>query len=81
IVRIYTQTSRNKESDDGTVLALLARPDDFVTGPKTIYRDTSAKLSRGFFVRDRNYLSARWPGDIYAFCGQLLNMLQELEAP
>ena len=38
-------------------------------------RDDHDHLDRGFTVRDRNYLSARWPGDAYRFSNQFAGML------
>lgn len=58
------------------VIAALAESQQFVKGPTPIYRDDLQHLKRGFFVRDRNYLSARWPGDAYSFALELLNMLE-----
>ncbi|MEW6996228.1 type 1 glutamine amidotransferase domain-containing protein [Colwelliaceae bacterium BS250] len=58
------------------VTAALKVKDNFIPGPLPLLRDTSDKLARGFVVNDRNYLSARWPGDLYNFSGQLLNKLQ-----
>lgn len=43
----------------------LASKDDFRAGPLLPRRDTADKP--GFVVRDGNYVSARWPGDCYAF--------------
>jgi putative intracellular protease/amidase len=43
----------------------LASKDDFQSGPLIPRRDTADKP--GFIVRDGNYVSARWPGDCYAF--------------
>ena len=34
-------------------------------------------IARGFVLRDRNYLSARWPGDIYNFSNKFFKMIQE----
>ena len=31
----------------------------------------------GFYVQDRNYLSARWPGDIHAFTLRFAQVLDE----
>jgi protease I len=33
-------------------------------------------LDRGFVVQDRNYLSARWPGDVYSLTLELLKMME-----
>jgi putative intracellular protease/amidase len=38
-------------------------------------RDTDADSTPAFLVEDRNYLSARWPGDAYAFSRRLIEML------
>jgi len=47
------------------VRAALSDGDNFISGPQPILRDSIDHLGRGFVVRDRNYLSARWPGDVY----------------
>ena len=59
------------------VKAALANQNNFIKGPKPIQKDSLEKLKRGFVVRDRNYLSARWPGDIYNFSLEFINMVQE----
>jgi len=47
------------------VRSALSDGRNFVAGPQPILRDSVDHLGRGFVVRDRNYLSARWPGDVY----------------
>jgi len=59
------------------VTAALAAPDDFVPGPKPVLRDRPGKLSRGFVVRDGNYISARWPGDAHRFATAFIQLLDE----
>ncbi len=59
------------------VISNLKSPDDFIHGPTPILRDNLKNLSRGFTVRDGNYLSARWPGDVHKFATQFLEMLNE----
>ncbi len=59
------------------VVSNLKSPDDFIHGPTPILRDNLKNLSRGFTVRDGNYLSARWPGDVYKFATQFLEILNE----
>lgn len=59
------------------VTATLASSDDFIEGPTPVLRDSMGHLGRGFTVRDANYLSARWPGDVYRFSSELLDMLKE----
>lgn len=53
----------------------LRKADQFFSGPTPMARDTLQKPS-GFTVIDRNYLSARWPGDVYAFALTFGQMLQ-----
>lgn len=50
----------------------------FVRGPDTRKRDNYANLNHGFMVRDRNYISARWAGDMYNFSLGYVQMLQEI---
>jgi protease I len=57
------------------VTSALDSAGNFVTGSRPLQRDSIANLSRGFTVRDGNYLSARWPGDAYSFSLALLKML------
>ncbi len=59
------------------VVAALRSPDDFLQGPTPVLRDSLDKLSRGFTVRDGNYLSARWPGDAHRFGIEFLAMSNE----
>lgn len=58
------------------VTAALASADDFTEGPTLVLRDDMNHLGRGFTVRDGNYLSARWPGDIYRFSTEFLAMVE-----
>lgn len=58
------------------VQSLLANTRDFDTGPPALLRDDPEHLSRGFTVRDGNYLSARWPGDAHAFALAFAEMLE-----
>lgn len=57
------------------VKSQLSKSDNFIPGPNPMLRDSDKHLSRGFIVKDKNYLSARWPGDIYKFTSELLSML------
>lgn len=70
--RTYPETTTQKE--------LVSALDDskfFTTGPLPSMRDSMKHLSRGFCVRDRNYLSARWPGDLYNFSLAFIQMILE----
>ena len=57
------------------VKSVLKSPDDFLSGPPAIKRDSPSNLSPGFVVKDGNYLSARWPGDAHLFAAELVKML------
>ena len=59
------------------VKSVLSNQDNFIKGPSPISRDNHNKLEKGFFVRDRNYLSARWPGDIYNFSFEFIKMVED----
>ncbi len=69
--RTYPQTV------EAEVTAALRTPEDFIHGPKPIFRDSPRHLSRGFTVRDGHYLSARWPGDVHKFAFDFLALLRE----
>lgn len=57
------------------VTAALANSNDFIEGPVPLTRDSDKDLKPGFVVRDRHYLSARWPGDAHSLAHQLQAML------
>jgi putative intracellular protease/amidase len=67
------------------VTRALAHPEDFVDVPKTdpehrrktsgLQRDSLEDARAAFVVRDRNYLSARWPGDAHTFAKTFSGML------
>lgn len=59
------------------VRAALAQTADFQAGPRPLLRDDGKHLKRGFVVRDRNYLSSRWPGDVYSFSHEFVRLLQQ----
>lgn len=59
------------------VVASLEKPEDFFHGPTPLLRDDIDHLSRGFTVRDGNYLSARWPGDVHKFSLEFLEMMRD----
>src|ERR1700694_5532478 len=64
----------------------LARPEDFQDVPRLDmdYRRKTSGLARdsiddetpAFVVRDRNYVSARWPGDVHTFAKTFAGMLK-----
>lgn len=59
------------------VKSVLSDPDNFVEGPTPILKDTINNLKRGFCHRDRNYVSARWTGDVYNFSLEFIKMMKE----
>lgn len=71
------------------VTRALARPEDFVDVPSDapdhfrkssgLFRDSLSDQRAAFIVRDGNYLSARWPGDVHAFARKFSAMLVETQ--
>jgi putative intracellular protease/amidase len=69
------------------VTRALACSDDFLDVPKTdpdcrrktsgLQRDALGDARPAFVVRDRNYVSARWPGDAHTFAKTFADMLGE----
>ncbi|MEE9375438.1 MAG: type 1 glutamine amidotransferase domain-containing protein [Rhizobiaceae bacterium] len=59
------------------VVENLHSASDFIHGPLPLLRDDMKHLSRGFTVRDGNYLSARWPGDAHRFACDFIKILKE----
>ncbi|MBI0385388.1 thiamine biosynthesis protein ThiJ, partial [Streptomyces albiflaviniger] len=58
------------------VVAALDDPAQFERGPIELRRrGTATDDTPAFVVRDRNYLSARWPGDAYLFARRFAAML------
>lgn len=68
--RTYPETVQKE------VTGVLANPNDFTAGPFALFRDSHNHLSRGFTVRDGNYLSARWPGDAHRFAKDYAEMFE-----
>jgi len=62
-------------SVEDEVVSVLEFSENFVRGRSPLFRDALNKLNRGFTVQDRNYLSARWPGDAYSFSLAFKKML------
>lgn len=60
--RTYPETVQSE------VMSALEKDDDFISGPApSLKRDSATFLKPGFAFTDRNYVSARWPGDVYNF--------------
>ncbi|TML91854.1 MAG: thiamine biosynthesis protein ThiJ [Actinobacteria bacterium] len=61
------------------VRGALRDPGDFVRGPRVLSRrGTEIDDGPSFFVRDDNYVSARWPGDAYLFAKRFADLTQRL---
>lgn len=68
------------------VTRALANPADFLDVPKTdpdcrrktsgLQRDTMDDARPAFVVQDRNYVSARWPGDVHTFAKAFAGLLK-----
>lgn len=68
------------------VTRALAHPEDFLDVPKTdpdyrrktsgLQRDTLEDARPAFVVVDRNYVSARWPGDVHTFAKTFASLLR-----
>lgn len=65
------------------VTRALAQPEDFCDAPlgsfkqqSGLFRDSPADASPAFVVRDGNYVSARWPGDVHAFARSFAEVIE-----
>ena len=54
----------------------LKNKNDYSSGPIPLFRDEPENYKNGHIVIDENYLSARWPGDIYHFSHKFLSLLE-----
>jgi len=59
------------------VKSVLSDSNNFLKGPSPLLRDSKKHLKRGFIVKDRNYLSARWPGDVYNLSFAFIKMIED----
>lgn len=59
------------------VKSVLSDENNFIKGPTPIAKDDLKHLNKGFIVKDRNYISARWPGDVYSFSSGFIDMLSK----
>ncbi len=57
------------------VKSALINPHNFIHGNRLFLRDSENNSKPGFVVKDRNYISARWPGDIYTLSHGFLKMI------
>ncbi len=66
--RTYAQTV------EAEVKQALASPAHFQRGPFLARRDSAGNTRPGCVVQDRNYLSARWPGDCHRFARAFVDL-------
>jgi putative intracellular protease/amidase len=69
------------------VTRALAQPDDFLDVPGSapdsfhkgsgLFRDSPGNSRPAFVVRDGNYVSARWPGDVHTFARAFVAVLDQ----
>jgi protease I len=58
------------------VKSFLIDKKNFLRGNSGLIRDSINDTSHSFSVLDRNYLSARWPGDAYHFSFEFLKLIK-----
>jgi len=73
------------------VTRALARAEDFIDVPRDaphqfaktsgVVRDSATNSKSAWVVRDGNYVSARWPGDVYTFGRELDAVLRTTRTP
>jgi protease I len=59
------------------VKSSLSETKNFLKGNLGLLRDSNLNLTNGFTVLDKNYLSARWPGDAYKFSYDYIQLLKK----
>jgi len=59
------------------IKSVLISPDNFLHGNIPLFRDTETNSKPAFVVKDRNYVSARWPGDIYTLGNEFLKLIKQ----
>lgn len=74
-------------SVESEIVRSLERPSDFVDVPEDdpdrrrrtsgLVRDSREDRSAAFVVRDRNYVSARWPGDAHGFAAEFCALFEK----
>lgn len=91
--RTYTENSGEPAgyaSVEQEVTRILASSYDFLNVTKNsshyfkknsgLFRDNLNDDSAAWLVKDRHYLSARWPGDVYSFAKSFVQLLRESSA-
>jgi protease I len=60
---------------ESEVKSVLIKSSNFIKGNTPLFRDSKNHLNRGFCFRDKNFISARWPGDVYNFSNAFIEMM------
>lgn len=68
------------ETVESEVKRALKHPSDFLGGPHGLRRDSIDRIDLGFVVKDRNLLTARWPGDCHRFAVEVFEALRASSA-
>lgn len=68
------------ESVQSEVTRNLAKTHDFITGPMPLKRDSLQHLEHGFIVKDKNLITARWPGDAHLFASKLAQAIKQSQS-
>ena len=78
---------RGTMSVQAEVTRTLAKPDDFLDVPRDapdarrktsgLHRDSMTDERPAFVVQDGNYISARWPGDVFTFARRFAGILEK----
>lgn len=69
--RTYPKTVQDE------VMGVLTNKKNFKKGNSGLFRDSYENLNSGFVVKDRHYISSRWPGDVYSFTLKFIEMLKK----
>lgn len=64
---------------EAEVKSALRSSTQFHTGKFSLGRDSETDESPALVVEDRNYLSARWPGDAHTFAKRFFQQLQKMK--
>jgi putative intracellular protease/amidase len=88
--RTYSEAQGQPEgymSVQAEVSRALARPEDFIDVPRHapnhfaktsgVMRDSAVNSKPAWVVRDGNYVSARWPGDVYTFAREFADVIRQ----
>ena len=73
---VESEVKRNLENDDDYKTVPADAP-DYKLKTKGTVRDTLDDARPAWVVKDGNYVSARWPGDVHTFANTFIAMFNE----